>query len=115
MGPDSNRNARTVKSSAFSPLYLLLFLGVPVFFLIGVALGQTAQAPKTAIAPAKSVTGPACPPATRVDNVNDTYGTTVVTDPYRWLEDQTSPATRAWIKAEDACTDAALGKLPGRE
>src|SRR6516225_1965924 len=56
-----------------------------------------------------------CPPATRVDDAKDTYGATVVADPYRWLEDQESKETRAWIDAQDKCTEAALSKLPGRE
>ena len=55
-----------------------------------------------------------CPPAARADDVKDTYGTTVVADPYRWLEDQKSPETRAWIDAEQKCTEAALSGLPGR-
>jgi prolyl oligopeptidase len=55
-----------------------------------------------------------CPPATRLDTAKDTYGTTVVADPYRWLEDQESPETRAWIAAEQKCTEAALGKLASR-
>jgi hypothetical protein len=49
-----------------------------------------------------------CPPAARVDDAKDTYGTTVVADPYRWLEDQNSPETRAWINAEQKCTDTVL-------
>jgi len=56
-----------------------------------------------------------CPPTTKTDNVVDDYFGTKIADPYRWLEDQNSAETRAWIKAEDACTDTALGKLPGRE
>src|SRR5262249_5460536 len=55
-----------------------------------------------------------CPPAARVDDAKDTYGSTVVADPYRWLEDQKSPETRAWIGAEQKCTEAALSGLPGR-
>lgn len=56
-----------------------------------------------------------CPPVTKTDNVVDNYFGTKIADPYRWLEDQNSAETRAWIKAEDACTDAALDKLAGRE
>ncbi len=56
----------------------------------------------------------AAPPATRTDNVVDTYFGTKVTDPYRWLEDQNSPGTRAWIAAENTYTDSILKKLPGR-
>jgi prolyl oligopeptidase len=55
-----------------------------------------------------------CPPAARIDSAKDTYGSTVVADPYRWLEDQNSPETRAWINAEQKCTEAALSNLPGR-
>lgn len=55
-----------------------------------------------------------CPPVARVDSVKDKYGATEVADPYRWLEDQESPETRAWIEAEQKCTEAALSKLAGR-
>jgi protease II len=59
--------------------------------------------------------GAKCPPPTRVEGTKDTYGTTVVADPYRWLEDQESKETQAWIDAQDKCTEAALSKLPGRD
>jgi prolyl oligopeptidase len=59
--------------------------------------------------------GGVCPPKTRAETVEDKYGKTVVVDPYRWLEDQESAETRAWIEAQDRCTEAALRKLPGRE
>jgi prolyl oligopeptidase len=78
------------------------------FFAMAFLFAATAH-PQIPPAPAQ------CPPATRVDNVKDTYGSTVVTDPYRWLEDQNSPETRAWIDAEQKCTEAALSHLPGRE
>ena len=55
-----------------------------------------------------------CPPPARIDTVTDTYGTTIVPDPYRWLENQNSPETRAWIAAEQKCTQASLSDLPGR-
>ena len=55
-----------------------------------------------------------CPPETRKDDVVDTLHGVKIADPYRWLEDQNSPETRAWIEAEDACTDAVLKAVPGR-
>src|SRR5262249_44454277 len=55
-----------------------------------------------------------CPPQTRTDTVKDTYGTTVVPDPYRWLEDQDSKETRSWIVVEQKCTERALSRLPTR-
>jgi prolyl oligopeptidase len=46
--------------------------------------------------------------------VKDTYGDTVVADPYRWLEDQESSETRTWIEAQQRCTAAALSSIPDR-
>jgi len=60
-------------------------------------------------------TAPKCPPPTRTDNVKETIHGVEIADPYRWLEDQTSPETRAWIDAQNRCTEAALRRLPGRE
>ncbi|MFZ3217108.1 MAG: prolyl oligopeptidase family serine peptidase [Candidatus Acidiferrales bacterium] len=51
----------------------------------------------------------------RVDDVVETIHGTVVHDPYRWLEDQNSPETRAWINAENTCTQAVLSKLAGQD
>lgn len=75
--------------------------------LLMLAIGAGMMAPSS---PAQT-----CPPKARVDDVVDSYGNVNVPDPYRWLEDQKSPETRAWIDAENKCTDAALGNLPGRE
>ena len=47
--------------------------------------GLAAAAAGQAAPPAK------CPPPARTDNITDTYGNTVVPDPYQWLEDQKSP------------------------
>jgi prolyl oligopeptidase len=65
--------------------------------------------------PAKTAPPGKCPPVARIDNVTDTYGTESVTDPYRWLEDQQSPETRAWIDAEQSCTVGVLSKISGRD
>ena len=54
------------------------------------------------------------PPATRVDNVTDTLHGVTITDPYRWLEDQNSPETRAWINAQNEYSASVLGALPFR-
>ena len=40
------------------------------------------------------------PPKTKVVPVTETMHGVSITDPYRWLEDQGSPQTRAWIDAE---------------
>src|SRR6516164_1841047 len=64
---------------------------------------------------AVSAQAPKAPPMTRVDNVTETVHGVTITDPYRWLEDQNSPQTRAWIEAQDQYTDSMLAKLPGRD
>lgn len=55
------------------------------------------------------------PPETKVEPVTDVLHGASITDPYRWLEDQTSAATRAWIGAQNTYTDQLLGSLPGRD
>jgi prolyl oligopeptidase len=54
-------------------------------------------------------------PKTRKDDVVDDYFGTKVKDPYRWLEDDNSPETKAWVEAEDAVTYGWLGQVEGRE
>ncbi len=55
------------------------------------------------------------PPETKVQPVTETMHGVTITDPYRWLEDQNSPQTRAWIDAQVRYTDAVLAKMPDRE
>src|SRR5262245_35642602 len=51
------------------------------------------------------------PTARKGDQV-DTYHGTQVSDPYRWLEDDNSPETAAWVAAENAITFPYLQKIP---
>ena len=53
-------------------------------------------------------------PETRRDSTVDDYSGVKVADPYRWLEDQSSPETRAWIEKQNAYTKSVIGSLPGR-
>jgi prolyl oligopeptidase len=54
-------------------------------------------------------------PDTRNGDVVDEYGTALVADPYRWLEDLDSPEVTAWVAAENAVTFAHLDTLPLRD
>lgn len=54
-------------------------------------------------------------PETRKGNVVDTYFGTEVADPYRWLEDDRSEETEAWVKAQNKVTFAHLEKIPFRQ
>jgi len=54
-------------------------------------------------------------PVTRTDEVVDTIFGTPVADPYRWLEDDMSTETAAWVKEQNKITFDYLGKIPYRE
>jgi prolyl oligopeptidase len=80
----------------------------------------TSFLPALALATACLAVGPAeaeklvYPVTKKVDQVDDYHGTKVA-DPYRWLEDDTSPETAVWVEAENAVTFPYLAKIPYRE
>jgi prolyl oligopeptidase len=48
------------------------------------------------------------------DNVKDNYFGTVVPDPYRWMENDTSAAVKKWVEEENKITFDYLDKIPFR-
>ncbi len=54
------------------------------------------------------------PPAHREIVIDDYFGVKIA-DPYRWLEDEDSADTQAWIKAENKLTFDYLDSLPMRD
>lgn len=54
------------------------------------------------------------PPVTRRDDFVETLHGVTIVDPYRWLEDDAAPETRAWIDAQNRYTHALLDPLPSR-
>ncbi|MBB5213194.1 prolyl oligopeptidase family serine peptidase [Microbulbifer hydrolyticus] len=54
-------------------------------------------------------------PQTRKDDVVDSYFGTQVADPYRWLEDDRSEETEAWVKAQNQVTFSYLEQIPYRD
>lgn len=74
---------------------------LPVASMVMAANGQTAQPQLTY-------------PETAKTDVVDTYFGTSVPDPYRWLENDTSAQTAAWVAAQNKVTGEYLSKIPFR-
>lgn len=54
-------------------------------------------------------------PATEKTEQTDDYFGTKINDPYRWLENDTSAATEAWVKEQNKVTFAYLNNMPIRQ
>ncbi len=54
-------------------------------------------------------------PQTKKGETVDVYFDTKVSDPYRWLEDDKSAETGAWVKAQNEVTYGYLDKIPFRD
>src|SRR5690606_4800192 len=54
-------------------------------------------------------------PQTHKENVVDDYFGVKVSDPYRWLENDTSAQTADWVKRQQDFTNAFLRQLPYRD
>ncbi|MGB8733672.1 MAG: hypothetical protein WCC99_20640, partial [Candidatus Sulfotelmatobacter sp.] len=55
------------------------------------------------------------PPYSPVEPVTEVLHGVTVTDPYRWLEDQDSPRTREWLRAQQEYARSYLDAIPGRD
>src|SRR5690606_26196377 len=55
-----------------------------------------------------------CPPTGKKPHT-DWYHGVPVEDPYRWLENDTSAETAAWVRRQQACTQSYLDALPDRD
>lgn len=74
---------------------------------------------KKTILPASSAAIAAAPkwpyPATRAMETKDTIFGAAVADPFRWLEDVSTPEVQDWMKAQDDFARAELAKAPERD
>jgi len=86
----------------------------PLALLLALLLLPSAALAPPALRAAESGPGLGYPKARTVDQTDDYFGTTV-RDPYRWLEDDNSPETKAWVEAQNAVTFAYLGAIPERK
>ena len=53
-------------------------------------------------------------PLARHTDQTDSYHGTIVADPFRWLEDDNSAETKAWVEAQNKVTFAYLAQIPER-
>ena len=82
----------------------ILFLLSSVFFM-----SSCDQKPKTV-----QIKLDPYPVTNKVDQTDDYFGT-VVKDPYRWLEDDNSEETGAWVEAQNKVTFGYLEQIPFRD
>ena len=54
-------------------------------------------------------------PPTAKSDFKETLHGTVIEDPYRWLEDDNSDQTKAWVEAQNKVTFDYLKSIPQRE
>ena len=54
------------------------------------------------------------PQTKKIDHVDNYHGTQVA-DPYRWLEDDNSEETKAWVKAQNEVSFGYLNQIPLRD
>jgi len=54
-------------------------------------------------------------PKTKEVDQKDNYFGTTIEDPYRWLENDTSAATAAWVKEQNQLTNSILNEIPFRD
>jgi prolyl oligopeptidase len=85
-----------------------LFLLALSLMVLAAALRATDDSPSGAAAPS-------APPKAKVDSVEETLHGHRIADPYRWLEDASSPETEQFVRQELAYTRGILDPLPGRE
>jgi prolyl oligopeptidase len=86
----------------------------PIFFVRRTIAATLSAMVLVTVANAQSPAQPLKYPETRKTDQVDTYHGTVVADPYRWLEDDNSAETKAWVKAQNAVTDKFLEAMPQR-
>jgi prolyl oligopeptidase len=66
----------------------------------------------TALAIAANANAVDTPPSTPSRPVRETLAGQPVVDPYRWLEDGTTPEVQNWISAQNAYTEASIAAMP---
>ncbi|MCC5940018.1 MAG: S9 family peptidase [Balneolaceae bacterium] len=95
------------------PLALLLFAGCKQQEVLEVNISSNQQLNEQPVTNETATLKPY--PETRKGDVVDTYFGTDVADPYRWLEDDLSDETAAWVRAQNEVTFDYLDQIPFRD
>jgi prolyl oligopeptidase len=103
-------SGKTMKNSLQNPIPSLSPRRLAPAIGLFLVAGLFAAAPAGSQQPQRSG-----PPATRTDAAEDDLHGVKIPDPYRWLEDQNSPETRAWIDAQNEYSESFLRAFAGRE
>jgi len=92
---------------------LSLIVLITLFIISCKTTTQTIKTPETPDPP-KQTMAFTYPETKKVDTVTNYFGTDIK-DPYRWLEDDRSEETAAWVKAQNKVTFGYLNQIPFRE
>ena len=113
MSETSIRIRRTLYAFAFVVAVLSIAAFAPVLQRSG---AQNVASSSASGSTARSASDPKIvyPESKKVDQVDDYFGTKVA-DPYRWLEDETSLYTKAWVDEQNKLTFGYLDRIPYRE
>jgi len=90
---------------------LILLLAICCFWSCQETTKKTAQLEKNVQNPVMKVNYPQTKTVEHVDKYHDTE----ISDPYRWLEDDTAEEVEAWVKGQNEVTFDYLSKIPYRE
>ncbi len=114
-----HETAVSVRRSLFAFLFVAAVLAIAAVAPIAIrssAQGVAADATTTGARSTGDSKDPKLvyPESKKVDQVDDYFGTKVA-DPYRWLEDERSAETKAWVEAQNKLTFGYLDRIPYRE
>ncbi len=82
---------------------------------VGMACSAASMLLLAALSISDSALAQGAPPATPKRPTQEVYFGTTIRDDFRWLEDWSSPETRAWVGAQNAYARAVLDSLPSRD
>ncbi len=94
---------------------VLLLLGLLLFKMIKSKKPNDTSVDVTSFTKAEINNQPLSYPQSREDDVVDTYHGKEISDPYRWLEDDYSEDTKAWVTAQNKVTFGYLDKISFRK